>query len=150
VKGPHRFLVVYYGRGGGRVSIRPLTRSDASHDKMVGSHLEEPMDDAKRAVLRDFRRIPGVGPSIAEDLWRLGMRSVEDLRGGDPEALYERLCEIQGVRIDRCMLYVLRCAVYYASEYPHDPEKLLWWNWKDPAPARPRRRDRLRSPGLPS
>jgi hypothetical protein len=105
------------------------------------------MDDAKRAVLREFRRIPGVGPSISEDLWGLGMRSVEDLRGGDPEALYERMCEIQGVRIDRCMLYVLRCAVYYASEYPHDPEKLLWWNWKDPAPAR---RGRSSSPRQPN
>jgi hypothetical protein len=31
------------------------------------------------------------------------------------------------------MLYVMRCAVYSASEYPHDPDKLLWWNWKDPA-----------------
>ena len=104
------------------------------------------MDDAKRAVLREFRRIPGVGPSIAEDLWGLGMRSIDDLRGGDPEALYERMCEVQGVRIDRCMLYVLRCAVYYASEYPHDPEKLLWWNWKDPGPTRPSGRHRRRTP----
>jgi hypothetical protein len=106
---------------------------------MVGSHPEEIMDDTKRAVLREFRRIPGVGPSIAEDLWGLGMRSIDELRDKDPEALYERMCEIQGVRIDRCMLYVLRCAVYYASEYPHDPAKLLWWNWKDPAPPRKRR-----------
>ena len=94
------------------------------------------MDDVKRAALRDFRRIPGVGASIAEDLWGLGMRSVDDLRGGDPQALYDRMCEIQGMHIDRCMLYVLRCAVYFASEYPHDPDKLLWWNWKDSRPAR--------------
>ena len=103
---------------------------------MVGLESQRATDDVKRAALRDFRRIPGVGRSIAEDLWSLGMRSVDDLRGRDPEALYERLCEIQGVRIDRCMLYVLRCAVYFASEFPHDPEKLLWWNWKDPRPAR--------------
>ena len=104
------------------------------------------MDDAKKAVLRDLRRIPGVGPSIAEDLWLIGVRSVDDLRGGDPDALYERMCERQGVRIDRCMVYVLRCAVYFASEYPHDPDKLLWWNWKDPAPvsrSRATRRQRL-------
>ena len=94
------------------------------------------MDDVKRAALRDFRRIPGVGPTIAEDLWGLGMRSVADLRGGDPQALYDRLCEIQGMHIDRCMLYVLRCAVYFASEPDPDPDKLLWWNWKDPRPAR--------------
>ena len=87
--------------------------------------------DARAAALRDFRRIPGVGRSIAEDLWLLGMRSVDDLRGGDPQALYERLCELQGCHVDRCMLYVLRCAVYFASGERHDPELLKWWHWKD-------------------
>lgn len=87
--------------------------------------------DGRAASLRDFRRIPGVGRTIAEDLWSLGLRSVDDLRGGDPEALYERLCEFQGVRVDRCMLYVLRCAVYFASRERHDPELLKWWSWKD-------------------
>lgn len=103
---------------------------------MVGFQSDDATDGVKRAALRDFRRIPGVGRSIAEDLWKLGMRSVDDLRGRDPKALYERLCEIQGVRIDRCMLYVLRCAVYFASEPDPDPEKLLWWKWKDSRPAR--------------
>ena len=87
--------------------------------------------DARAASLRDFRRIPGVGRTIAEDLWSLGLRSVDDLRGGDPQALYERLCELQGVHVDRCMLYVLRCAVYFASRERHDPELLKWWSWKD-------------------
>jgi hypothetical protein len=85
----------------------------------------------RAAALRDFRRIPGVGRTIAEDLWALGLRSVDDLRGGDPEALYERLCELQGVRVDRCMLYVFRCAVYFASRREHDPELLKWWSWKE-------------------
>jgi hypothetical protein len=93
------------------------------------------MDDAKAAALRELRRIPGVGKSIAEDLWGIGIHRIDELRGRDPEALYEEMCERQGVRIDRCMLYVMRCAVYFASEYPHDPDKLLWWNWKDSAPA---------------
>lgn len=93
-----------------------------------------PSDPDDRALaLRDLRRIPGVGKTIAEDLWRLGVRSVAALRGRDPEALYERLCEIQGVRVDRCMLYVFRCAVYFASHERHDPEKLKWWRWKDAA-----------------
>ena len=91
------------------------------------------MDDTKATALRELRRIPGVGKSIAEDLWGIGIRRVDELRGRDPEALYEAMCERQGVRIDRCMLYVMRCAVYFASEYPHDPDKLLWWNWKDSA-----------------
>lgn len=38
--------------------------------------------------------------------------------------------------MDRCMLYVFRCAVYYASSEQHDPELLKWWNWKDDKPRR--------------
>jgi hypothetical protein len=90
---------------------------------------------AERAALRELRRIPGVGPSIAVDLWDLGMRRVDDLRGQDPEALYARLCALRGMHIDRCMLYVMRCAVYYAGDGPHEPERLLWWNWTDPRTA---------------
>jgi hypothetical protein len=33
--------------------------------------------------------------------------------------------------VDRCVLYVFRCAVYYANNKTHDPELLKWWNWKD-------------------
>jgi hypothetical protein len=29
------------------------------------------------------------------------------------------------------VLYVFRCAVYYASNSVHDQERLKWWNWKD-------------------
>jgi hypothetical protein len=38
---------------------------------------------------------------------------------------------MRGVLIDRCQLYVYRCAVYYAGTPGPDPEKLKWWNWKD-------------------
>jgi hypothetical protein len=85
----------------------------------------------EKEVLRDLRRIPGVGPSIARDLWQLGYRSVESLRGQNPERMYDRFCEMQGVKIDRCLLYVFRGAVYFAENTRHDPELLKWWNWKD-------------------
>jgi hypothetical protein len=87
-------------------------------------------DAGKAASLRDLRRIPGIGPSMAEDLWELGMRRVEDLRGGDPEELYARLCTRTGTRQDPCVLYTFRCAVYFASHDVHDPALLKWWNWK--------------------
>lgn len=89
------------------------------------------MEVQRKTVLRELRRIPGVGASISEDLWNLGIRAVSDLRGQDPQEMYERLCDIQGVRVDPCMLYVLRCAVYFASRDAHDPELLKWWSWKD-------------------
>jgi hypothetical protein len=87
----------------------------------------------KRVVLREPRQIPGVGESIAADLWDLGFRSVLELKNKDPEELYRLLCAIKGVKVDRCMLYVLRCAVYYASNKTHDPELLKWWRWKNRA-----------------
>ncbi len=85
----------------------------------------------KREILAQLRQIPGVGRSIAEDLWELDIRSTADLQDKDPEILYQQLCVVQGQKIDRCMLYVLRCAVYYASNTEYQPELLKWWNWKD-------------------
>jgi hypothetical protein len=75
--------------------------------------------------------IPGVGPSIARDLRDLGYRTVAGLRGADPERMYERLNRLRGARQDRCVLYVFRCAVYYAGTKRHHPERLKWWNWSD-------------------
>jgi len=79
----------------------------------------------------DLERIPGVGPSITADLHELGIMRVEDLRGADPQELYDRLCAVRGVHIDRCVLYVFRCAVYFAGTERHDPDLLKWWHWKD-------------------
>lgn len=85
----------------------------------------------KKESLKDLQRIPGVGLRTAEDLWQLGYRAVTDLKDADPEKLYVDLCQLQGCRVDRCCLYVFRCAVYFASHTEHDPYLLKWWNWKD-------------------
>ena len=79
----------------------------------------------------ELERIPGVGPSIARDLRAIGITSVDQLQGKDPEQLYEKLCRFKASPVDRCMLYVLRCAVYYASSEDPGPRLLQWWNWKD-------------------
>lgn len=83
------------------------------------------------ATLRELRTIPGVGKSIALDLWHLGYRSVADLRGEDPQAMYDRFCQLTGGPVDRCMLYVMRCAVYFAESEVPNPALLQWWNWSD-------------------
>lgn len=75
--------------------------------------------------------IPGVGPKLAPKLRLLGFDTPRDLRGQDPEAMYQRLMDHFGTHVDRCVLYVFRCAVYYASNETHDPERLKWWHWKD-------------------
>ncbi len=86
----------------------------------------------------DLRTIPGVGAQIERDLIALGYNSVASLAGEDPEQIYERDCIRRGCRLDRCVLYVYRCAVYYADHAEHEPEKLRWWYWKD-KPYVPRR-----------
>lgn len=82
-------------------------------------------------ILTALQAIPGVGPSLAQDLARLGMREPADLHGADPQALYERLMEIEGRHVDRCVLYVFRCAVHWAQGPDPDPELSKWWNWSD-------------------
>lgn len=75
--------------------------------------------------------IPGVGERIAEDLRNIGICSVAELKGKDPEKLYELSNRYEGRIQDRCLLYVFRGAVYFAENKNPDPEKLKWWNWKD-------------------
>ena len=89
------------------------------------------MPTTARADTDDLQTIPGVGPKIAESLRALGCQCVEDLRGQDAQRMYDDLCRQRGRHIDRCVLYVFRCAVYYASRKRHAPRLLQWWNWKD-------------------
>ena len=85
----------------------------------------------KASVIRELMQIPGVGKSIANDLYNISIRSLEDLKNQSPEALYHLSNQYAGVVQDRCLLYVFRCAVYYVSEKKPVSEKLKWWNWKD-------------------
>jgi hypothetical protein len=85
----------------------------------------------KAESLRELRQIPGVGKSIAEDLYNIGIRSIADLRRRDPEQLFEASNRFVGVRQDPCLLYTFRCAVYFACTKDPDPELLKWWHWKD-------------------
>jgi nucleotidyltransferase/DNA polymerase involved in DNA repair len=82
----------------------------------------------------NLQRIPGIGPSMAQDLRDLGIYRVGDLVGKNPELMYKRLCQLHRMDLDRCVLYVFRCAVYFANNEVHDPELLKWWNWKSIPP----------------
>ncbi len=80
--------------------------------------------------MNDLKTIPGVGPKLSAKLVKIGVHSVGDLVNADPQELYDTLCRLEGIHIDRCVLYVFRCAVYFASNKTHNPELLKWWNWK--------------------
>lgn len=82
----------------------------------------------------DLQTIPGIGPSMEIDLVDLGIDAVRSLAGRDPAQMYIDLRELRGGYMDRCVLYVFRCAVYFSEVSEperQDPELLKWWNWKD-------------------
>ena len=79
----------------------------------------------------DLKNIPGIGANMEQHLHNIGIRCIEDLKGRDPEELYHLDALKKGFQDDRCVLYVFRCAVYYAEHGQHEPEKLKWWYWKD-------------------
>jgi len=79
----------------------------------------------------DLQIIPGVGKSIAENLQNIGIHTVVDLKGKDPQELYEKSNKYAGCVQDRCLLYIFREAIYFTENKKYDPEKLKWYNWKD-------------------
>lgn len=89
------------------------------------------MTRGSAATKDELECIPGIGPTIAHYLRELGVTRVSDLSTRDPEEMYQGLCSLRGAKLDRCLLYVFRCAVYYAENTQHDPELLKWWNWTD-------------------
>jgi len=87
----------------------------------------------KEQTIKELTIIPGVGKSLATDLWNIGITSIADLKGQNPSKLYDLSNEFAGTVQDRCVLYVFKCAVYFADtpKDEHESEKLKWWNWKD-------------------
>jgi len=80
---------------------------------------------------KEFLTIPGVGKNLSKDLVDLGYQTINELKGENPETMYQNLITLRREHIDRCVLYVFRCAVYFASNSVYEPELLKWWNWKD-------------------
>ena len=81
----------------------------------------------------ELQSLPSIGPSLALCLRDLGFQSPADLHGQDPEQMFVDLCELRGQKMDRCVLYSFRCAVYAVISHDKDPELAKWWNWKDRA-----------------
>ncbi|MEA2288240.1 MAG: hypothetical protein QOD55_237 [Solirubrobacteraceae bacterium] len=86
--------------------------------------------------VRRLTAIPNVGPAIARRLVRLEITRPEDLRGQDAEALFERLCALDGERHDPCLLDTFTAAVAFADGGPARP----WWEFSRERKARERAR----------
>jgi hypothetical protein len=87
----------------------------------------------------DLQALPNVGPAIARKLLQIGVQQPDDLRGQDPEQLFQRLCDLDGRHHDPCLLDTFAAVVDYANGAPARP----WWHYSrqrkaqaaaDPAP----------------
>ena len=78
---------------------------------------------ASRDDIARLEDIPNVGPAVAADLRRLGIKSPGELSGRDPYALYDDLCRLTGQRHDPCLLDTFSAAVWFADGHPARP----WW-----------------------
>ena len=87
-----------------------------------------------RTMPDSLTAMPNIGPAIARKLGRLGITRPGDLRGQDAEALFERLCALDGRRHDPCLLDTFTAAVAYADGGPPRP----WWEFSRERKARER------------
>ncbi len=82
-------------------------------------------DPDQKAVLKRLRTLPNIGPACAADLYMLGYRDTADLKGEDPKAMYDRLCEVTHSRQDPCVLDTFISIVSFANGGPPEP----WWHF---------------------
>jgi hypothetical protein len=86
-----------------------------------------PTPRAKELVASaQFQQLPNVGPSMAADLLRLGLRNLMDVKKADPDLLLRRLQKMAGPQ-DPCVGDALQSVVWNARN-PQGPER-PWWEW---------------------
>jgi hypothetical protein len=74
---------------------------------------------------RDLHTLPNIGPAIARKLIQIGIERPDDLRGQDPEELFNRLCVSDGRRHDPCVLDTFTAVVDFVNGAPARP----WWEY---------------------
>ena len=87
---------------------------------------------ARSSRAPDRRRLcdlVSVGPATIRDLELLGIRTVAALVARDPRRLYERLCDLTGVRQDPCVEDVFSAAVAQARDPDLPADRCRWWYW---------------------
>ena|SRR5215217_7905615 len=95
----------------------------------------------REEAMARLQQIPNVGPKRAGELLKLGVRSLEDAAGKDPEDMYYELCAIDAKRHDPCVRDVFAAVVSYANGGPARP----WWEFIPQRKARDKaRREEVR------
>lgn len=75
----------------------------------------------------ELTSIPNVGKATAGDLERIGIASLNDLKGADAVQLFEKLCTIDGKQHDPCTLDIFLSAIDYVTNGESKP----WWEYSE-------------------
>lgn len=78
---------------------------------------------------RRLEDLISVGPAMHRAFQRLRISSVAQLARRDPHRLYEKLCRLEGQRIDPCCLDTFLAAVAQARNPRLPAEQCHWWYW---------------------
>jgi hypothetical protein len=78
---------------------------------------------ASAADCQVLEQLPNIGPALAADLRRLGIRQPDELRSRDPFQLYQALCRATGKRQDPCVLDTFMAA----TDFMRGAEPTPWW-----------------------
>jgi hypothetical protein len=83
------------------------------------------MKVAKAEDAKKFTDIPNVGPRMAEDFKKLGIKNPQDLKGKDALKLYKKMCALSGTRQDPCVLDTYLAVVDFMNGGTPKP----WWRF---------------------
>ena len=84
-------------------------------------------DKVDRNRLRQLTDLPNIGKAGAADLRLLGINAPADLVGQCPWRMYEKLCQLTGVRHDPCVIDVFMSITAFMNGEPAKP----WWEFTD-------------------
>ena len=90
------------------------------------------MTEIETETIARLREIPNVGPKMAADLVKLGVRRLDEAAGRDLGEMYHELCAIDAKRHDPCVRDVFAAVVSYAEGHPARP----WWEFTPERKAR--------------
>jgi hypothetical protein len=96
------------------------------------THNEGDITPEREQAVARLQEIPNVGPRMAATLIKLGITSLEDAAGRDPDEMYHELCAIDAKRHDPCVRDVFAAVVAYADGGPARP----WWEFTPERKAR--------------
>jgi Pathogenicity locus len=72
-----------------------------------------------------LEQLPNIGPALAAELRRLGIRHPGELRSRDPFQLYQALCQATGKRQDPCVLDTFMAA----TDFMRGAAPAPWWHY---------------------